>query len=776
MSSFEESIPPPRLEDQVTSVVNSESNGPRRRESVSDDHVVAQDIVGSNAPNGESERRPLADVNHMAHADQQERANVMARGGAREAILRARERHRQRNAILTRDGETPTFQAQSSTEQDDEVSSTTPVAADDAPEQLPEETPPPPLQDRVLDTRLRHSSPETIDPFRRSYNDPAPPVPASELPAGAEALSSRDGERTRFDSVPEIQPDIVLPRRQPPVSPARRRAEAARQRIRAQETVAPGEPASEPNSAANRPYDRVAGAAKTDNRTSRSSSQIQTGKPGKTDQSRTIRAAAKAARDNRPNPQVSRLRFQRTTEANDSIGETPTAHFVDDAATRDHDLTADGRRATFPDGADDASIRSAMRGEPIEPDAPQLPSIEEVAPTEPSYDVSGRRAPKAFGMFDIEDDGGVDNTPPNLGDDLFNEPVTVRRRSWLTGLGRRRQSGSGHHAPPAATFPLRAAAPSRADSGDEGNRAALPMDPPLDGPTPRSESVPDTVHANGPDRAGQHVTVVENDVIETQSARQLPPSRSNEARGEPPPLPASQAQRLPKVLPTLADETPVTTGHAGPEPARVRPASSPPRDELNPGHRPPREDLASPSVDTGDMAYLRQRLFGPSDSNGQSRASAAGEPPAAPLPEQEPDIPSTSTPSGAYSVSRSREEEYPRVAAAPGFDLRSIVARQHDLLDMRVKLAPEVPRICRTCRSFRPSENEERGWCTSEYAFNHRRMVNAGDRPCESTIGCWWLPNDEVWLPDDALKAFEEPTPLMDSILNRYERRRVGER
>ncbi|MDQ4099511.1 MAG: hypothetical protein M3121_03315, partial [Chloroflexota bacterium] len=494
------------------------------------------------------------------------------------------------------------------------------------------------------------------------------------------------------------------------------------------------------------------------------------------DKSRTIRAAAKAARDNRPNPQGSRLRFQRTAEANDSIGETSTGHFIDDVATRDHDFTAEDRRSTFTDEADDTSIRSTTRAEPIEPEAPLLPSTEEVAPTGPTHDVRGRRAPNAFGMFDIEDDGGVDNTPPDLGDDLFDEPVTVRRRSWLTGLGRRRQSGLGHHTPPAATFPLSAAVPSRSDSRDEGNRAALPVEPPLDGPTPRTDSVPETVHANAPDLAGQHVAVAENEEIESQSARQVPSSRTNEARGEPPALPALQAQRLPKVLPTLADETPATTRHGGPEPARARPASTPPRDELNPGHRPLREDLASPSVDTGDMADLRQRLFGPSDSNGQSRASAAGEPPAAPLPEQETAISSTSTPRGAHSVSRSREEEYPRVSAAPGFDLRNIVACQHDLLDMRVKLAPEVPRICRTCRSFRPSENEERGWCTSEYAFTHRRMVNAGDRPCESTIGCWWLPNDEVWLPDDALKAFEEPTPLMDSILNRYERRRVGER
>jgi hypothetical protein len=62
-------------------------------------------------------------------------------------------------------------------------------------------------------------------------------------------------------------------------------------------------------------------------------------------------------------------------------------------------------------------------------------------------------------------------------------------------------------------------------------------------------------------------------------------------------------------------------------------------------------------------------------------------------------------------------------------------------------LAPELPRICRTCRDFRPAEGGDRGWCANEWAFSHRRVVGAADEvPCESTLGHWWLPVDEIWL------------------------------
>ena len=59
------------------------------------------------------------------------------------------------------------------------------------------------------------------------------------------------------------------------------------------------------------------------------------------------------------------------------------------------------------------------------------------------------------------------------------------------------------------------------------------------------------------------------------------------------------------------------------------------------------------------------------------------------------------------------------------------------------ELAPELPRVCRTCRDFRPAEAGDRGWCGNRWAFDHRRMVHAGDAaPCAASFGSWWLPVD----------------------------------
>jgi hypothetical protein len=78
-----------------------------------------------------------------------------------------------------------------------------------------------------------------------------------------------------------------------------------------------------------------------------------------------------------------------------------------------------------------------------------------------------------------------------------------------------------------------------------------------------------------------------------------------------------------------------------------------------------------------------------------------------------------------------------------------------------------IPRCCRTCRDFRPAGNGERGWCNNQWAFKHRRMVDADDRPCETSIGHWWLPGDGAWQGDFDISAYGQPTPLMDRWFGR---------
>jgi hypothetical protein len=106
------------------------------------------------------------------------------------------------------------------------------------------------------------------------------------------------------------------------------------------------------------------------------------------------------------------------------------------------------------------------------------------------------------------------------------------------------------------------------------------------------------------------------------------------------------------------------------------------------------------------------------------------------------------------------------LAADPAFAWRE----QDDRLDMTIEASPTVPRMCRTCRDFRPADNGGRGWCTNKWAFSHRRMVDADELPCETSLGCWWLPHDEVWLSEADAVAHTEPTPLVDHWLGRRER------
>ena len=97
------------------------------------------------------------------------------------------------------------------------------------------------------------------------------------------------------------------------------------------------------------------------------------------------------------------------------------------------------------------------------------------------------------------------------------------------------------------------------------------------------------------------------------------------------------------------------------------------------------------------------------------------------------------------------------------------------LIEIHPRLAPEIPRMCLTCRDFRPAESGERGWCTNTIAFSHRRMVNAEDLTCEQSFGCWWLPSDAIRLPLLDITAHAMATPLMDTFIAKRMARRAEE-
>lgn len=746
-ATFEASIPMPKFEDQVTSVVTSDANPSPRGKSPSasreeghmsvppEDQVVAYDSIES--PKRRQTDQPNAqDINPLAHADQHERANVMARGGPREAILRARERHRQRNSSPTRANEA--MRRDSAKPNDDLVQATQSVpSGDDVPTDTGTETDGPAPQDRLIETRQRAPSTPPIDPFRRSYNDPAPPVPRSELPAGAEALSNRSGERNRFDSVPEVRPDIELPRRQPPTSPTRRRAEAARQKQRGDLSAQ----APDVESSSTRSVDGGGG------------------------QSRNIRAAAKAFRDKRNNLQAPRL----SSPSQNGLTPLPDDGDFDDplptpAAVRE------------PDGV--PASRAGSEVAPTRRDT--LPNEAQQSAQSYAEDAVG----DDMQLGPIGFDAAINDHPDDalFFDEFEDQPVTVRRRSWLTGLGRRRQHAPDSTPPPTATFPLQRAAQTSLQDADGAS-------PATGTPEPEPEVTTSTA-VNAATR--DHAT----DAPATDHRPDFsPPSRPKPQETRP----GTEGPRIRQFVaarPSNKDENEPQEGTVETQPHQEEtPAATPaPVQPLRPiASRPhPQVDQPRHHATDYDMAELRRRLFGAvpankpgndSPGNGRPRTQANARPAMsaaserAPEPEPDPSrTPIHAVEDRAHIDAVAPFDEVPTVEPAPGFDLRSLMDRQRDPIDMRIKVAPGTPRVCRTCRSFRPSENDERGWCTNEWAFTHRRMVNAGDRPCQTSIGCWWLPDDGVWLKDDALAAFDEATPLMDQVLSRYERRRVGER
>jgi hypothetical protein len=97
--------------------------------------------------------------------------------------------------------------------------------------------------------------------------------------------------------------------------------------------------------------------------------------------------------------------------------------------------------------------------------------------------------------------------------------------------------------------------------------------------------------------------------------------------------------------------------------------------------------------------------------------------------------------------------------------IADLLAQDEPDVDLPTPLWGDVPQACRTCKDFRPSESGARGSCVNKWAFSHRRMVGADEIPCETSIGNWWIPKDDVWLAGAGVIAHAGPTPLVDQWL-----------
>jgi hypothetical protein len=115
----------------------------------------------------------------------------------------------------------------------------------------------------------------------------------------------------------------------------------------------------------------------------------------------------------------------------------------------------------------------------------------------------------------------------------------------------------------------------------------------------------------------------------------------------------------------------------------------------------------------------------------------------------------------------------PRTAAAE----EASSVRNHVDLAQQIALPDwyraDLPRVCRTCRDYRPAAEGQRGWCANSWAFTHSRLVLEDDpAPCQSAIGDWWLPVDDVWLVAADVSSHGRATPLFDRLTGKSDRQR----
>lgn len=725
----------PGPDDQVTSVTSSlaaESSDPSRsggrtlsHEPVRDDVIVSQPSMLPEAaePSAQDRSHERDDLNLPAQEDQQERVRVIARGN-RDAIVRARER-----AVLRRDGSGQASAGSTSDLDIGDVASN--GRGDDLPDNVIESDRFAALADEPVTRRaLRSSRTHRSDQgFQsRGYADPTPPVPADEVSNRSRQswLVSRRADADRFESVPEVKPDVALPE--------------LRRFLQADSADSGGHAGSPTGDSDEQPetsYDRVLQRA------------------------RTIKTEARKERDariirNRPATRQATTPRSASLPVPANIGDRVPA-LASPVSTTEY-----LRHEIEDDQADNESLRG----------------IDYVMPDVDLRDDAGLAAGRTDAAFDDDDyfddefHPGDDVTYGHNPERLRNEPRTSWWRGLTVGFSRR----PGTHAEPAITSVYADDSDDEWSDDDEFTTASSWSDDNEFEATSASSLEFDDYQdedpgiESEPDRSPERVfSFARHQRPSAEPIRTLRDSRAAEEE-------LIDYELTDEVLETsFADDTDRVQSEAWREDGRDVAADREREAAYADRSRP---DSGFTLDDQHDLDAFRAALFRNSSADvieprrnraRQGRSQREREP--GPVPRKE--------------IAASRRElpvepamppaPHQRYVEEPAFDIRDFVEQDADLLDMSVQIAPDVPRACHTCRDFRPSESGERGWCTNDFAFAHRQMVNADDLPCQSSIGCWWLPGDGAWMPGGDLAARENPTPLTDRLVARRNGRETAD-